>query len=108
MMTHDQASLTSKEHAAQHVRPNFAVPSDDPCARIHLYQQQLRAELLAAAGAERAHRAAVRWPSLRMSPVRPGVAGDAVRAFERAVSSLTEAGISYVWRPAMSLVSVST
>jgi hypothetical protein len=69
MMIHDRSSQIPMEHAAGDAHPTLAERTDDACSRIHRYQQQLRAELLAAASDDAA-RPAARWSWLCTSPVR--------------------------------------
>ena len=82
MMIHDQSGPTPMQHAAPDVRAKLAGRTDDACSRLHRYQQQLRAELLAAASHDAA-RPAARWSRLCTSPVR---------AIESRVRRLVNAG----------------
>lgn len=82
MMIHDQSGPTPTQHAAPDIHPTLAERTDDACSRLHQYQQQLRAELLAAASDDAA-RPAARWSWLCTSPVR---------AIESRVRGLVNAG----------------
>jgi hypothetical protein len=93
MMIHDRSSQIPMEHAAVDAHPTPAERTDDACSRIHRYQQQLRAELLAAA-TDVAGRPAARWQWLCTSPMR---------AIERRVRGLIHASASYADRQSTSL-----
>jgi hypothetical protein len=82
MMIHEQSGPTPMQHVASDVHPTLADRTDDACSRLHQYQQQLRAELLAAASNDGA-RPAARWSWLCTSPVR---------AIESRVRGLVNAG----------------
>lgn len=90
-MSHHQTSPMIAGHAAPDVSQAFAERRDDPCARIHRYQQQLRAELLAGAS-DSARRPASRWQWPWKSAIRPGLVIDAALAMESRLKALTEAG----------------
>ena len=55
--------------------------ADDACTRIHQYQQQLRAQLLAAAAADNAPRSWTPWLHLSVAPAWSG-AGAVARTVE--------------------------
>jgi hypothetical protein len=69
--------------------------ADDPCTRIHLYQQQLRAELLRAAATSESHparRHQALTPPARLwtSSASLGLTLSPVRAIESLLRGLTE------------------
>lgn len=82
MMIHEHSGPAPMQHAAPDLQPTLAERTDDACSRLHQYQQQLRAELLAAAS-DGAAGPAARWSWLRTSPVR---------AIESRVKGLVNAG----------------
>ena len=97
MMIHDQSATPPVAYATPDVDSTLAERTDDACRRIHLYQQQLRADLLSAASGEAARMSARRgW--LSISPIRPGHAVTALRAIESRVKALTDAGTGYAYR----------
>ena len=84
MITPVQSSPTPMQHAG----------ADDACTRIHLYQQQLRAELLAAAANEATRPSTWRqW--LAQPSVQPRLAITLAHGFESQVRALIGASTSY-------------
>jgi hypothetical protein len=101
MNTSFQPNPTPMEHAPADGHPNAVERIDDPCTRIHLYQQQLRAELLSAA-ADVSHSPAW-WPRRTMSQARPRRALAAIREIEDRLKVLTDAAASYTYHRVISL-----
>ena len=67
----------------------------DPCTRIHLYQQQLRTELLSAVADEAMQSASWRqWHALPAA--QPRLAITAARAIEGRLRALFDAGTGHV------------
>jgi hypothetical protein len=90
----EQSTAMSLEHPAAAALPTVAAERDDPCARIHLYQQQLRAELLGAVAASDSRSSGFwhRQVAVRIGQwAAPAVVGQTVQAVEHALRGLTEA-----------------
>ena len=80
MTTRHQSNPTSAERTAPYGLPTADEYLDDPIARLHRYQQRLRAELLEAA-ADGAMRPS-RWQRLWGPPLTPPFTVATVRAIE--------------------------
>ena len=90
MKVHDQSTTTPMEYGVADVSSTLDARTDDACTRLHLYQQQLRAELLAAA-ADKATRSSSLWSWLPTAS--PGQAFAALRTIESRVKALTGARV---------------
>jgi hypothetical protein len=102
VMMHEQSTATPMERTAPSGLPSAPEDANDPDTRIHLYQQQLRAELLGAASAS-ASRPWARWPGLLKTASTLGLPIAPVRAIESLVKGLTEAGVGFTYRRSASL-----
>ena len=87
MMIHDQSTSTPMELAVLDAASPLAERTGDACTRIHSYQQQLRAELLAAASEDET-RYSASWRFLSATFGWPGQAVAALQAVESRVRAL--------------------
>ena len=90
MKVHDESATTPMEYGASDVSATLDARTDDACTRLHLYQQQLRAELLAAAD-DKATRSSSLWSWL--PTFSPGQAFAALRTVGSRVRALTGVGV---------------
>ena len=98
----NRTSPTPMEHAAPYGLPKVNENTDDPLTLLYVYQQHMRAELLGAT-TERANRSGVRWWRLWKTPSGLHLLATTVGAIEGRVRALTDAGVSYAYRQAVSL-----
>jgi len=85
-----------REHALAYVSRNGFESEDDPTTRVYLYQQQLRAQLLAAAH-EEASRPAL-WQRAWNATARLDLVLDIARTVEGRVRALGERGMEAACR----------
>ena len=93
------AALT--DHALAYVSRHGFDAEDDPTTRVYLYQQQLRAELLAAA-----HEEAIRpalWRRAWQATVRVDLVLDVAHAIQNRARALGEAGAAAAYRQRVAL-----
>ena len=86
-MIHDQSTSTPMELAVLDAASLLAERTGDACTRIHSYQQQLRAELLAAASQDET-RYSARRRLLSVTFGSPGRAVAALQVVENRVKAL--------------------